>query len=465
MLTFTSYGAAGTVTGSCHYVQAGETNLLIDCGMFQGDDAAHNQEPFTFNPASIDYLILTHAHIDHIGRLPKLIKEGFTGKIIATKATLDILPIMLTDCANVLAEEYDKCRRKALRAGEEEKLCEPIFFKEDLALIGTIKKYKAAYTTPIPLSDALEITLYNAGHIMGSAFVLLEYREGEERKRIIFSGDLGGDERLILDPPTLPPDADAIVLESTYGDRTHRDLKGSVEEFKNVITETLEHGGNVIIPSFALERTQEILWMLHRMSDNGVLPPCQVFLDSPLALKATRFYARYPMHLATPLATHALQSGHTPFSFPQLERCSTKKRSIMINRLQEGAIIIAGSGMCNGGRILHHLKHRLWNKKNAVIFVGYQAKGTLGRQIVDGAEQIYIYGDKIKVNASIHTIGGFSAHAGQDDLTEWAKACKGVKQLFLVHGEKEKQQIFRHHLMRQGFNDVKIVQTGEINRF
>lgn len=460
MAIVTSYGAASTVTGSCHLLEIGSVRILVDCGMFQGEDELKNYEDFGFEPFTIDYLIMTHAHIDHIGRVPKLIKEGFKGEIIATKATFDIAKIMLLDSAGIIEEEYHTLYKKAQRRGEEEMLKEPLYLKEDVQKVYEAKHIVAEYQKTIQLKSGITITLDNAGHIMGSAFAVISYYEYDIRRTIVFSGDIGSRERLIIDGLDFIKKTDLLFIESTYGDRIHKPLKQSINEFKEAIITTIKNGGNVLIPSFALERTQEVLWILREMYKKNELPRCMVFLDSPLAIKATELYKKYPIELSDDCETVA-QSGENPFTFETLELCQTKEDSMRINDVKKGAIIIAGSGMCSGGRIMHHLKHRLWNPLNAVIFVGYQVEGTLGREIVDGAEYIEVYRENIKVQSKIYTINGFSAHGDQHDLIEWMENFEELEKIFLIHGEVSKMEIFRDAIKKRFDMRAHIVEKGE----
>ena len=442
MVTVTSYGAAQTVTGSCHLLKIGSIRILIDCGMFQGSGGANkNYEPFEFDPSKIHYLILTHAHLDHIGRVPKLIKDGFNGKIIATKATKDIAKIMLLDSASILQEEYKTIRKKARRRGEDENIQEPLYKKEDVKDVFAKKWLTLEYFVEHKLKQHVRVSFGNAGHILGSAFVMIDYQDESKYKRVIFSGDIGSPQRLVIDSPDNVDRADTLFIESTYGDRRHKPLEESIEEFKEAVISTLKQNGNVIIPSFALERTQEILWLLHEMHDGGVLPKCKIFLDSPLAIKATKLYNRYPVHLRDEVQYSSV-NGKDPFSFAWLEKSISRDQSMAINKVKERCIIIAGSGMCNGGRIMHHLKHRLWNPKNAIVFVGYQVKGTLGRSIVDGEKFVKIYGEDVVAKAKVYTINGFSAHADQSELIEWIRPIEGIEDICLIHGEIDKMEVF-----------------------
>ncbi len=459
MATVTSYGAAETVTGSCHLLNIDAIEILIDCGMFQGGQGESNYEPFGFDPKRVNFLILTHAHVDHVGRVAKLVKEGFRGEIISTTATKDIAKIMLTDSARILAEEYKTLVKKARRRGEEATVLEPLFTEEHVKQLYTMPWHTLAYGKKLKLRSHITVTLGNAGHIMGSAFAMIDYREGEKPRRVIFSGDLGSKHRLIIDGPEFPLHADALFIESTYGDRTHKPLAESVKEFKEAVITTLEGGGNVLIPSFALERTQEILWLLHEMYEDRELPKCSVFLDSPLATKATRLYNKYPIQLSDEVELSAI-GGNDPFSFPWLTSTPARDDSMAINKVKEGAIIIAGSGMCTGGRIMHHLKQRLWNPKNAVIFPGFQVNGTLGRRILDGAEFVKIYGEEIIVRAKVYTINGFSAHADQNDMIEWMQGFEHLGKIFLIHGEQEKMDIFSQAIYDTLQKGAVIVKRG-----
>ena len=455
-----SFGAAKVVTGSAHLLNLENgTKILIDCGMFQGENEDKNSKKLEFNSAAVDYVVFTHAHLDHVGRSPILFNEGFRGQIVATRPTLELARVVMLDSAHLMKEEYRQHFRKAQRRGEENKVIPPLYSAEDVESFLTLKKRYASYGKTIKLQKDLTVTFHNAGHILGSAFAEVCYVEKGLEKRIVFSGDLGNKNDVVLPAPEYPLEADTLYIESTYGDRKHKGIENSIDEFKNSVVQTLNRGGNVLIPSFAIERTQEILCMLKFMHKNRELPVCRIFLDSPMAIRATRVYNKYTEELS-PLCQEYLNEDGSVFDFPNLEFVKTQEASKKINDIKSGTIIIAGSGMCNGGRILHHFKHRLWNKANSIIFVGFQAKGTLGREIVEGAEFIHLYHEKIKINASIYTINGFSAHADQGELIEWMKNFQRVDNIFLIHGEEE-QIIFREEIMKQLHKKAHIVKMGE----
>ena len=458
MVVETSYGAAKTVTGSCHFVKfENGLKILIDCGMYQGLVEDRNYEPLGFNPKEIDYLLLTHGHLDHVGRVPLLVKDGFRGKIIATPATFDLAKIVLLDSAKLMKEEFKTRFKKAQRRGKEKEVKKPLFDTKDIKRAFNLKKIKVDYEQKIKLSKDIEVVFRDAGHILGSAFIEIAYRENNQNKRVIFSGDLGNKDNGLLPPPKKPHDAQNLFIESTYGDRVHRPYEDSLLEFKEAIFETILKGGNVLIPSFAIERTQQILAILKKMYLSKELPKdVNVFLDSPMAIKTTKVYKKYKN-----LLLKKYKNIKNPFVFPNLKLTSDAEESKRINKLKHRNIIIAGSGMCTGGRILHHFKHRLWDEKNSVIFVGYQAKGTLGREIIDGAKIVKIYGEEILVRAKIFTINGFSAHADQKELIEWMGEIKSLKHPFLIHGEKDKQEIFKKAIYEKLNLKAHIVEIKE----
>ncbi|WP_297432006.1 MBL fold metallo-hydrolase RNA specificity domain-containing protein [Sulfurimonas sp.] len=461
MATVHSYGATKEVTGSCHLFEVGGVKIMIDCGMFQGEDEEKNSEAFYFDPKDIDYLLVTHAHLDHTGRIPKLVKEGFKGKIYATAATMDLAQIILMDSAKIMNEDFQTRFKKAERQGKEHKLSKPLYEPLDVdktfsALEWTNPEYDKYYE----LCEGISFVYRNAGHILGSAFIELSYMENSDSHTIVFSGDIGNDNGLVMPNLDKCDDSQSLYVETTYGNREHQSIDMTIKEFKDVVINTLENRGNVLIPSFAIERTQELLCLLRSMHESGELPKCKVFLDSPMATKATEVYRSYAQELTNRCQENVQENG-TVFNFDSLIYTETPEASKGINDIKSRAIIIAGSGMCNGGRITHHFKHRIWDKKNAVIFVGFQAQGTLGREIVEGTKWINVYGEDIVVKSSIHTINGFSAHADQDGILAWVSKIKNLKKVFLVHGELESQQVFKEVLKNRLNIDAHIVGFKE----
>ena len=462
MATVTSYGAAEVVTGSCHLLAIeGGPKILVDCGMFQGREEERNWDAFDFDPAEIDYLLVTHAHLDHVGRIPRLVKEGFAGKIHATAATMDLAKVILLDSAKIMKEDYETQYKKALRRGKEDRVRAPLYGESDVEDTFDLYWHHPHYGKTFELQKGVDVTFRDAGHILGSAFIEITYREHGAEHTIVFSGDIGNDNDMVLPNLERCAKADDLYVESTYGDRNHQDIDASITEFKRVIIDTLHNWGNVVIPSFAVERTQEILCLLREMHERKELPECKVFLDSPMATRATEVYRRHSKLLSAQCRHNEEEDG-TIFDFDGLVYTPDVEASKAINEVQRRAIIIAGSGMCTGGRILHHFKHRLWNPKNAVIFVGYQAVGTLGRHIVDGARYVKIYHEDILIRASIHTINGFSAHADQGAIVKWIAQIEGLKRVFLIHGEEDKQVILRSVLKNALHKKAHIVEPEEV---
>jgi len=431
----TAYGAAGEVTGSCHLLEAGGKRLLVDCGQFQGGDDSHarNAEPFDFDVKSIDAVIITHSHLDHIGRVPLLVKEGYEGPILTTAETREIGRLILMDAAHVMYEEYGARRRKAERQGH--RVEPPPYAVEDVLVAMDQFEAPVGYDSPLSLGNGVSVTFRNAGHILGSAFLEFEEKRNGKRKRITFSGDIGYRGREVMPDPVGPHPCDLVVSEATYGDRPHRPVEESRQEFGQAVKDAIGRGGNVLIPSFALERSQDVLYYLHLMWDAGELPQCRIFLDSPLAVSITKAYERH-LKALNPRLLAKLEAGEDPFEFPGVEFTVSTEDSKAIQRWPSGSIIIAGSGMANGGRILHHLRHNLWREDCSVVFVGYQAIGTPGRAIVDGARSIHIFGEEVAVRARVYTINGLSAHADQRGLVDWLRGT-GKADVLLVHGEQK----------------------------
>lgn len=442
------HGADQGVTGSCHLIECAGKRILIDCGMYQGgrELVEENAEPFGFDPDSIDFLLLTHAHLDHCGRIPLLVKRGFCGEIITTSASLELARLVMLDSAGLQEEEARYQQRKAKRRGKNNSVFEPLYTTLDaLNALEFIGRH-ASYDQAIELVPGIRATFIDAGHILGSASIYLELEEDGKQHRILFSGDLGYSGRVILRNPAVPPEVDTVVMETTYGDRLHKQLQPSIDEFYDVINETIGRGGNVIIPTFALERAQEILYYLREgVSNQRIKHFTNVFLDSPMAISATRIFERHPECFdAETLKLH--KGDGDVFDLPGLRFTRETSESMAINMIDGGAVIMAGSGMCTGGRVRHHLKHNLSGRKNSIVFVGYAAHGTLARRIIDGAETVNIYGEQYPVRADIYTIGGFSAHADQAELLSWHKKTGDPKTTFLVHGEEESMQAFAKKL-------------------
>ncbi len=442
------HGAAHGVTGSCHLVTCAGKRVLIDCGLFQGGRELdeENREPFGFDPAEIDYLLLTHGHLDHCGRIPLLVKEGFRGEIITTAASRELARLVMLDSASLNeAEALRNERRTTRKKGRRDKVL-PLYTVMDalnsLDWFGRI----ASYNKSIKLCKGIRATFFDAGHILGSACVLLELEEKGDGRRVLFSGDLGYNGRVILRDPAPPPSADVVVMETTYGDRLHKKLHPSVEELFEVVTDTFKRGGNVIIPTFALERAQEILYYLREGVEQGRLPRyMQVFLDSPMAISATEIFKRHTECFDAE-AYNLFSNGKDPFGFKGLHFTRETAESMALNQMDGSAVILAGSGMCTGGRVRHHLKHNLWREDSSILFVGYAASGTLARRIIDGVKKVRIYNEEIVVRAGVHTIGGFSAHADCDELLAWFNKTGGPEQTFLVHGEEDAMRHFKGRL-------------------
>lgn len=452
------YGGAKRVTGSCFYVEVRDVRLLIDCGMFQGEDEEKNYEPFPFDPKKIDYLVLTHAHIDHCGRIPLLVKEGFKGKIICTEPTAKLSRLMLLDASKVMYENYKTLLKKLARTGRVPR--EPLYEEYDVLEAMEFFKIRLPYNKDYRLSKGVVLRLRDAGHILGSAFVELDIYEDKKPKRVIFSGDLGNKNKPIVQDPESPSPADYVFIESTYGDRNHKSFEESKQELLEAIRYTIGRGGNLIIPSYALERAQEILYVLREFYEEGKLPKCQIFLDSPLAISITKLFTSHPEFYDRD--TYEVFLEKNPFELPNLIYTKDVEESKAINSISSGAIIIAGSGMLNGGRVLHHLKYNLWREECSIVFVGYQPKGTLGRKIIEGAQTVRIFSEEINVRAKVFTINGFSSHADQRGLLEWLSYTQRPQKVFLIHGEEEKMKVFGEAIRAELGLSWHIPEEGEV---
>lgn len=438
------HGAAAQVTGSCHLLECAGKRVLIDCGLYQGGRELdeENAQAFGFDPSGIDFVLLTHAHLDHCGRLPLLAKRGFRGEIVCTAASRELARLVMLDAAHLNEEEAARAARHAHHGSAGRA---PLYTIADALNVLDFFGRTAAYDEPLDLAPGIRASFLDAGHILGSASVLIEAQEASARRRIGFSGDIGNAGRPLLRAPTVPTDLDAVVMETTYGDRLHKPIGPSVEELYVAMGRTLDAGGNVVIPTFALERAQELLLYLKRGVESGRLPQhLQVFLDSPMAISATAIYERHPECYGA--ATRELfRQGGDPFGVPGLHLARETADSIALNRIQGGAVIMAGSGMCTGGRVRHHLKHNLGRHNSAIVFVGYAAQGTPARRIIDGAPSVTLFGEEIPVRAHVYTINGFSAHADQAELLQW-HGQTGAKRTFLVHGDPEVMRRFAARL-------------------
>jgi metallo-beta-lactamase family protein len=462
MAKLTFYGAIEGVTGSLYLLRAGDSRFLLDCGLFQGRrvEEEANHKPLPFDASRIDALILSHAHLDHSGRIPLLFGEGFNGPIYMTRPTCDLIEVLLKDAASLQERDAEWENRRRRRSGKEE--IEPLYRLEDVEEALTSCQ-GVPYRKRINIAEGVDIRFADAGHILGSAIVEVYISENGQDKKLVFSGDLGNSQAALLRDPDIIESADILLLESTYGDRDHRTMAATLQEFEDVIEEASRNGGNILIPSFAVGRTQEIIFRLGELYQKGKLKHQAIYLDSPMAIAVTEIYHRYQdvyneEDLDT-IETHSkrtMSKKQSLHSFlPILRYSSTTEESMALNKLASGAIIIAGSGMCNGGRIRHHLKHNLWRKQSHVIFVGFQAMGTPGRSLVDGEKIFNIGGDSIAVSASIHTLGGFSAHASKSQLLSWLSHFKGKKpRLFLVHGETDAKQSLKDATDKDGWNTI-----------
>jgi metallo-beta-lactamase family protein len=440
-------GAAKEVTGSCHLVRVQGRQLLVDCGLIQGrpEDEARNRDPFPFDPRAIDAVVLTHAHLDHSGRLPLLVKQGFRGPIYTHRATGDLCRIMLKDAGYLNEKEAEWVNRKRQRRGME--LVEPLYTRQ--AAERSVKRFSVVpYGEIRDILPGVRLRLADAGHILGSAIAELWVEENGLRRKLVFSGDLGHRGAPILRDPAIIEEADLVVLESTYGNRLHRPWDETWRELADVIQQASDRKGNILIPAFAVGRTQELLYIFQHHFEDWGLDKWTIFLDSPMAIEATEVYARH-WHVYDAQASRERMENGGAFSLPNLHFSRTAAQSMRINRIQSGAMVIAGSGMCTGGRIKHHFKHNIWREQCHVIIVGFQAAGTLGRQLVDGAQFIKLWGETVKVAATIHTVGGLSAHADQHGLAEWYGHFRNRPPVALVHGEPEPMAEFALYLQQE----------------
>lgn len=435
----TFLGAAGTVTGSCYLLEHANSRFLVDCGMFQGNKKLkeNNYAPFAFNPAEIDFVLLTHAHIDHSGLLPKLVKGGFAGPIYTTGATCDLSAVMLPDSAHIQESEVERKNRKAARAGEPQ--LTPIYDMQDA--YDTVQRlHSHEYEETFTPAPGISATFKEAGHILGSAMVMLEYQENGKPKKLLFSGDIGRYDAAIVNDPAAIEAADYLVMETTYGNRLHhdQDIDAAAKQkmLAATINDTFNRGGNVVIPAFAVDRCQDLLLELTMLQNEGLIGDCKIYVDSPLAVKATTIFDNHPEYFDDETLAVIAKYGKSPFKNANIVYSQTVQESQAINQIKSHAIILSASGMADAGRIKHHLKHNLWRPESTVIFAGYQAEGTLGRRLIEGDKLVRIHGEQIEVKARIVVLPGYSAHGDYEELCRWLSGFKQLPhKLFLTHGE------------------------------
>ncbi len=456
-------GAIQQVTGSCYLIESRDgAKVLLDCGMRQGrrEEEEGNRSAFAFDPQSLDAVVISHAHIDHTGLLPKLVSAGYRGPIFATEASCELMELMLLDAAFIQEKDAEWENKWRARLGKPP--IAPLYTIADAEQ--TLKQCRpVAYAAAQEVATGVQVTFHDAGHILGSAIVELEIQDHHLTRRLVFSGDLGNTCSPLMHNPSNLSHADVLLLESTYGDRDHRCGEETLDELADILQQAHRDGGNVLIPSFAVGRTQDLIFYLGRFYQEGRLPQQAVFLDSPMAIRANAIYSRFQHQFNSEdrALLDAKNVKRIEDWLPILRCTPSPEDSMAINRIKSGAIIIAGSGMCTGGRIAHHFKHNLWRSECHVVFPGFQARGTPGRAIVDGADTVKMLHQRIAVKAKIHTLGGFSAHAGQSQLLDWASHFEHRPELYLVHGELEKMQVLQQAL-RERLNWIaNIPEPGE----
>lgn len=441
-------GAAHEVTGSCHFLAFSDKNLLVDCGMEQGPDLYVNQD-IPVNASSIDYVFITHAHIDHSGLLPLLYNHGFRGQVFATKATCELCNIMLKDSAHIQMFEAEWKNRKAKRAGRPE--VEPLYDMNDA--MGVLTKFVPCdYNSMIQVSKDLKVRFVDAGHLLGSSSIEMWVKEADEERKIVFSGDIGHGNKPLIRNPQYIEEADYVVMESTYGDKVHATPPDFAKALAAELKDTFQRGGNLVIPAFSVGRTQEMLYFIRRIKMEGMLPEYEnfeVYIDSPLAVEATSIFNKSVEDCFSEEALELVHQGINPITFPGLRMSITSDESKLINVDEKAKVIISASGMCEAGRIRHHLKHNLWRKDSTILFVGYQVPGTLGHSLLNGAKEVKLFGEAIEVHAKITNLPGISGHADLEALTKWVSAFKQKpKKVFVVHGDDKVTENFAEHLQR-----------------
>ncbi len=461
-MQITFFGAARVVTGSCYLLEHDGNRFLVDCGMFQGSKELkeHNYGEFPFAPNSIDFVLLTHAHIDHSGLLPKLYKHGYKGITWATVGTCDLCSALLEDCGHIQEMEVERKNEKKRRLCEP--LLEPIYKVEDA--VACHKYFKGVnYEEKIQLAPGIMVVFHDAGHIMGSAILEITYQENGAEKVLVFSGDLGRYEHYLVNDPTPVAKADTLIIESTYGKRCHENEEDNSTELADIINETFAAGGNVIIPAFAVDRTQDILMSLNELMEDGKIAKGSVYVDSPLAVKATEIFCQHPEYFDEKTTALYKKTGICPLKTDNIKLSITTEESIALNNIKKGALIISASGMADAGRIKHHLKNNIWRPECAVVLVGYQAMGTLGRRLQDGEKQVRIHGEGVNVKAKIATLAGFSAHADINELLTWlGKFEKMPQTVFVTHGEEGASLAFAETISQKFGVETRVPFIGEV---
>ncbi len=461
-ISLTFMGAARGVTGSRYLVEANGLTVLVDCGLYQEREfLSRNWEPFRCRPSDLHAVLLTHAHLDHCGLLPKLVNEGFRGRVICTPATADIAKIILLDSAKIQEEDAAYKKKRHIREGRKGPYPEiPLYTVADAE--ASIKLFDPVeYNTPVNVGNGIEATFHDAGHVLGSSMIKVVVSQGGEKRSIVFSGDIGRWDRPMLQDPDVFRRTDYVVMESTYGDRAHKGAGVIDDELAEIVNSAFRAGGNIIVPSFALQRTQEVLYYLNKLTMEKRIPVMDVYIDSPMAIRITEVYKSYSGQFDAEMR-ELLRSGQSPFDFPGLKMVQTVEESKALNEIKGTVMIIAGSGMCTGGRIKHHLVNNISRPECTVVFVGYQAEGTLGRQILDGARSVRIHGQQRPVRAKIEHIHGFSAHADRDELLKWlSKLTAEPKLVFITHGEARAAESFRDLLKEKTGYNATVPEYGE----
>ena len=447
-------GAAKNVTGSRYLLEANNKRILIDCGMYQERDfRARNWEPFPVEPSTIDTVLLTHAHLDHCGFLPKLVKDGFNGDVLCTPATAEIAEIVVMDSAKLQVEDAKYKKKRHKREGREGPYPHIPLYDVDDARDAVKLLRDVRYNKTVEVANNIEATFYDAGHILGSAMIKIVVKDGDEKRSILFSGDIGRPDKVILNDPTVFDEADYVIMESTYGDRYHQEIDDIDDSLEEVINETHQAGGNIVIPSFAIERSQELLYELNLLLLEKRISPLVVFVDSPMANKVTKVFRNHP-ELFDEEMRDLIEDNQSPFAFANLRYVNTVQESKAVNNIRGTSIIIAGSGMCTGGRVKHHIVNNITDPASTLLFVGYQAQGTLGRIILNGVEEVRLFGKKFPMKMKVRRIEGFSAHAGKDELFNWVTNIKKApRRVFITHGEEKAAEHFGKYLQEEtGWN-------------